>query len=57
MTQPVLSPCIGVCQVNENGLCQGCFRSLHEIGQWLSFSPAQREYLMDTVLPAREADA
>jgi hypothetical protein len=57
MAQPVLSPCIGVCQINENGLCQGCFRSLPEIGQWLSFSPAQREYLMDTVLPAREADA
>jgi uncharacterized protein len=57
MPSPVLSPCIGVCEVNESGLCLGCFRNLHEIGHWLSYSDAQREYLMETVLPAREINA
>lgn len=57
MTSPILSPCIGICEVNESGLCQGCFRTLHEIGQWLNFSNAQREYLMETVLPSREGNA
>ena len=57
MNRPVLSPCVGVCTINSSGLCQGCFRSLQEIGQWLAYSDAEREYLMDSVLPEREAQA
>lgn len=37
------SPCIGVCTVADNDLCMGCFRSMHEITHWLSFSEKQRE--------------
>lgn len=55
MSQPVLSPCVGICTVNQSGFCEGCFRSLAEIGNWLSYSPEQREYLMETVLPQRES--
>jgi uncharacterized protein len=54
MTQVVLSPCVGICTVNPEGLCEGCFRTLHEIGHWLNYTPAQREHLMDSVLPERE---
>ena len=54
MSQPVLSPCVGICAVDEHGYCQGCFRTLDEIGNWLSYSPAQRERLMDEILPLRE---
>lgn len=57
MKSSVLSPCIGICHVNEQGLCEGCFRTLHEIGAWLQFSPSQREHIMDSVLPEREANA
>lgn len=33
--QTVPSPCLSVCQMDEfTGLCQGCFRTLEEIGQW-----------------------
>lgn len=29
------SPCVGVCSIDENnGFCQGCFRTLEEIRQW-----------------------
>ena len=55
MTIPVLSPCVGICTIDEHGLCRGCFRNLQEIGAWLSYTPAQREHLTETVLPAREA--
>lgn len=55
MTTPVLSPCLGICTIDERGYCRGCFRSLQEIGAWLSYTPAQREHLMEIVLPAREA--
>ncbi len=50
---PVLSPCIGVCELGANGLCMGCHRTTTEIAGWLSFSPAQRQYLMDIALPER----
>ncbi|MGB4360374.1 MAG: DUF1289 domain-containing protein, partial [Rhodoferax sp.] len=33
--QTVPSPCVSVCQMDEaTGLCQGCLRTLEEIGQW-----------------------
>ena len=57
MMPPISSPCIGICQVNENGLCEGCFRTLDEIGSWRAYSAPQREHLMETVLPERGARA
>lgn len=32
---PVPSPCISVCVMHpQTGLCEGCWRSLQEIGDW-----------------------
>lgn len=53
---PVLSPCIGLCELGPDGLCVGCFRTGNEIAGWMGFSAVQREYLMKYVLPER-ADA
>ena len=34
-TQNVASPCISVCQMDEDsGLCVGCLRTLDEIARW-----------------------
>lgn len=30
----VKSPCIGVCALDDNDVCIGCFRSAKEIGDW-----------------------
>ena len=38
----VPSPCIGVCQVNNNGYCKGCFRSREERFGWLALSCGQK---------------
>ncbi|MBO1519030.1 DUF1289 domain-containing protein [Oceanisphaera pacifica] len=38
----LLSPCIGVCQVNNKGYCKGCFRRRDERFNWLQLSPAQQ---------------
>ncbi|GGK09632.1 hypothetical protein GCM10011394_18830 [Luteimonas terricola] len=51
----VQTPCIGVCTINDDGLCDGCLRTGDEIAGWLAMEDAQREQLMDLVLPAREA--
>ncbi len=43
MTQPVASPCISVCQMDEQiGLCIGCFRTIEEIAFWSRLSDGQR---------------
>lgn len=50
----VLSPCIGVCVVDEEGLCTGCLRTLDEIARWSTMGDDERLRVMDVVLPARE---
>ena len=54
-SQPVLSPCIGICQLDDSGWCVGCLRSGDEIARWLGMSVAEREHLMIEVLPRRQS--
>lgn len=51
----VLSPCIGVCTLDEEGLCEGCHRTGGEIAAWVHMGDDERLHLMDVVLPQREA--
>lgn len=58
MTTPspaILSPCIGICRLDDDGLCEGCYRTGAEIACWSQLSDAQRQHFMDAVLPEREA--
>ena len=51
----VLSPCVGICALDENGLCEGCHRSSAEIARWSQMNDDERLHLMENVLPQREA--
>ena len=51
----VLSPCVGICVLDENGLCEGCHRSSAEIARWSQMNDDERLHLMEDVLPQREA--
>jgi uncharacterized protein len=42
----VTSPCIGVCAINESGLCQGCFRNIDEIKSWWDMSQQDQQNLL-----------
>ncbi len=53
-TRAVLTPCIGVCMLGEDGLCDGCLRSRDEIARWSTLDDPARRTLMDT-LPQRQA--
>lgn len=44
--QPVLSPCVGVCTLDDSELCVGCHRTAHEIAHWLEFSDGERNAIM-----------
>lgn len=50
---PRLSPCIGVCKLDERtGLCLGCGRTGDEIGAWGGLDPASQDAIW-AELPAR----
>jgi uncharacterized protein len=53
----VLSPCIGICSLGNDGLCEGCHRTPSEIAGWLYMNDDERLRLMESVLPLREAEA
>lgn len=56
MSRPILSPCIGVCELDETGaFCEGCLRTTGEIACWSRMSDPEREHIMSVVLPEREA--
>ena len=55
MSTPILTPCIGICSLDAQGFCEGCFRTGDEIARWVSIDDAARQHLMDVILPEREA--
>jgi predicted Fe-S protein YdhL (DUF1289 family)/8-oxo-dGTP pyrophosphatase MutT (NUDIX family) len=50
----VLSPCVGICTLRDDGLCQGCLRTTAEIAHWSQMNDYERLRLMEEVLPGRE---
>jgi predicted Fe-S protein YdhL (DUF1289 family) len=48
-----LTPCIGICRLDDRGYCIGCQRTGEEIGRWRAMSDAERLYVMQVILPGR----
>ncbi|MDG2252855.1 MAG: DUF1289 domain-containing protein [Methylophilaceae bacterium] len=40
------SPCVGICQYNNEEFCIGCFRTAEEISQWTIIKDDERERIM-----------
>ena len=54
MTEPVISPCTGVCRLNpRTRLCEGCRRTLAEIAGWLDY-PDERKRAIIAALAHRD---
>ncbi len=53
----IRTPCIGVCRLDADGLCEGCLRSGEEIARWRAMSDAERLHCMTQVLPVRRRPA
>lgn len=51
----VLSPCIGICNIDDDGLCAGCHRTGAEIAHWPVMNDDNRLRMLDEVLPQRAA--
>ncbi len=48
----VASPCIGLCVIGEDDLCEGCARTIDEIADWSMASSAERRAVIEE-LPGR----
>jgi predicted Fe-S protein YdhL (DUF1289 family) len=48
------TPCVKICEIDADGLCVGCARTLDEIAGWVSL-PADRRRAVMATLPIRRA--
>lgn len=49
----VPSPCIAICEFNDQGLCKGCLRSGDEIRDWIIMSREQKLQVLDLIAERR----
>ena len=54
ITQPVKSPCIEVCSLNNEDVCIGCYRTANEIIEWFS-APNERKREILVAIDQRRA--
>ncbi len=53
--EEILTPCTGKCEMNsQTGYCNGCHRTLNEIMAWGMKTQAEREYIMENIVPQRK---
>jgi len=45
----IKSPCISVCVLNEEDVCEGCYRSAQEITDWSILSVEDKQVVMTKV--------
>lgn len=46
-SEEVASPCVSVCFLDENDICEGCYRSAQEITDWMSYSNAEKKAVLE----------
>jgi predicted Fe-S protein YdhL (DUF1289 family) len=45
----VPSPCVKVCQFSGNDFCDGCYRNIDEIREWIIMSREQKLLTLDNI--------
>ena len=43
----MITPCVGLCKMDQHAICIGCSRSLQEIAQWTIMTDQERQEIMD----------
>jgi len=56
-TQPVKSPCIEVCSLNNEDVCIGCYRTANEIIEWFSAPDERKREILLSVNQRRAGSA
>ena len=53
--EDVKSPCISVCWLNEDNICEGCYRNAEEITVWSVSGNQEKHQIMEKVAVRRKA--
>ena len=52
----VASPCVNVCTLDAStSLCRGCYRSIHEIADWVEMTPEEKRATLERVAERKRA--
>lgn len=43
----MISPCVGLCRLNEDGVCIGCKRTKLEVQHWTEMTDVERSLVME----------
>jgi len=49
------SPCISICVLDPEDICQGCFRSATEVTDWLMADADQKREILERAAQRRDA--
>ncbi len=47
--EAIKSPCIKQCQLDNNQICQGCWRHIDEIINWSQLSDAEKQSILEKI--------
>ncbi len=50
----VPSPCVSICVLDDEDICQGCFRSAREITDWFMETPEGKQEILDRAIARRK---
>jgi predicted Fe-S protein YdhL (DUF1289 family) len=42
----IISPCVSVCRINTDNICEGCRRTIKEIREWSTYSDKRRGIIL-----------
>ncbi|MFK7734299.1 MAG: DUF1289 domain-containing protein [Pseudomonadales bacterium] len=51
------SPCISICVLDDDDVCQGCFRTAAEITDWFMLSADEKRSIIARSIERRDADS
>lgn len=54
-SQALRSPCVALCKLDENEICQGCHRTIDEILSWSTASDCEKKQIIDRVATVKKA--
>ena len=55
--QPIKSPCIEVCALDDHNVCIGCYRTADEIIDWFAASDDRKRVILEAVQRRRTASS
>ena len=50
----VPSPCVSICVLDDEDICQGCFRTAAEITDWFMETPERKREIVDKAIARRK---